>query len=103
MTYPHNVNWGLVPQHTQGSIKRYLDHGIDPGHFMTAVLSNDLRESFARADDINRERLFDIVSFLYADAPSACWGSPEAVRDWIGRGGLGIFEDDTKQVSPWQT
>jgi len=88
MTYPHSADWNKVPQHMRDGLRLYFDHGIEPGSFMTAVLCNDLRESFGRADHINRERLFDIVSFLYCDAPSSCWGSPEKVREWVGRGGL---------------
>lgn len=88
MTYPESADWSLVPVHMRGSLERYFDHGIDPGSFMTAVLSNDLKESFGRADDINRERLFDIVSFLYQSAPIPAWGSPEVVRDWCKAGGL---------------
>lgn len=88
MTYPGSAKWELVPGHMRDGVKRYFDHGIPPGSFMTAVLSNDLREALGRADDINRERLFDIVSFLYTDAPAACWGSPEKVSAWIEIGGL---------------
>ena len=85
--YP-NVNWELVPEHIRGGLKRYIDNGIPPGSFLTAVLSNDLMEAFGCADYINRHRLFDIVSFLYGSAPAGCWGSPERVASWIERGGL---------------
>lgn len=92
MTYPYSADWNKVPEHMQDGLRRYLDHGIEPGGFMIAVLSNDLRESFARADAINRERLFDIVCFLYADAPALCWGSPARVKEWINHRGLSGIE-----------
>lgn len=88
MTYPHSADWSLVPEHMRDGLKMYFDLGVMPGSFMTAVLSNDLRESFGRADEINRHRLFDIVSFLWMYAPASCWGSPEKVRDWVNNNGL---------------
>ncbi len=36
-----------------------------------------------RADDTNRGRMFDIVAFLYNEAPGACWGSREKVQKWL--------------------
>lgn len=64
-------------------MKLYIENGIEPGSFLTAVLENDLMEAFGRADDINRERLFDYCSFLYNEAPPACFGSKEKVKLWI--------------------
>lgn len=88
MTYPGSADWSLVPTHMHDGMKLYFDRGVEPGSFMTAVLCNDLKESFGRADDINRERLFDIVRFLWMHAPAPCWGSPDEVRAWIEQGGL---------------
>lgn len=51
--------------------------------FVQAVLSNNLKESFALADEINRRHLFEIVSWLYMHAPSVCWGSAEKVDSWV--------------------
>lgn len=79
-------NYDLLPEHMRGSMKRYLEQRIEPGSFLTAVLENNLSESFARADHINRERLFDIVGFLYNEAPRTSWGSPNKVTDWINQG-----------------
>lgn len=64
-------------------IDRYVDHRIPTGGFLEAVLSNDLREAFGRADIQNRYLMFDIVSYLYSEVPSACWGSPERVKNWL--------------------
>jgi hypothetical protein len=47
-----------------------------------------LAEAFGRADEINRERLFDIVGFFYNEAPSPCWGSPQKMTEWARSGGL---------------
>jgi len=74
-----------LPEGLRGGMRRWIESGIQPGHFLTAVLSNDLREACARADSENRFRLFDIVAWLYNRAPSACWGSPENVAEWPKR------------------
>jgi len=76
----------MVPEHTIGSIDRYIDQRIEPGGFLRAVLENNLKEAMGRADSINREALFDIVAYLYNCVPTTCWGSPEKVKDWLEEG-----------------
>ena len=70
-------------RHLEGSLDRYLNHGIMPGGFLTAVLENNLIEAFGRADTINSMILKDIVLFLYNCFPRGAWGSPERVDDWL--------------------
>lgn len=77
------LRYDRLPQSLRGAAYRYVEYGILPGDFLIAVLSNDLKEACARADDDNRNRLFDIVSWFYNEAPSPCWGSPEKVRVWV--------------------
>lgn len=72
-----------VPEHLHGGLIRYLLLGILPGHFLTAVLMNNLAESFARADETSRAGLFNIVQFLYSDVPATAWGSEARVRQWV--------------------
>lgn len=87
---PSHIVEGMrhLPEHMHGSIQRYLLNGIPPGSFLTAVLENDLMEAFGRADDDNREALFEWVRFIYNYAPTGCHGSSEKVSAWISRGGL---------------
>lgn len=77
----------LIPSHMTDAIKLYVLHGIPPGSFLTAVLSNDLFEAVGRADDANQQALVGWVLFLYNYVPSGCKGSPEHYREWIARGG----------------
>lgn len=77
------LRYDRLPPHLRGAVYRYVEFGVLPGDFLTAVLSNDLREACARADDINRYLLFDIVSWLYNDAPLLCWGNSANIRDWL--------------------
>lgn len=72
-----------LPEHIRRGIEDYIELHRPVGHFLTAVLTNDLREACARADQTNRYRLFDIVDWLYNEAPSVCWGSPEKVETWL--------------------
>lgn len=73
----------LIPEHMHGALKRYIDDGILPGGFLSAVLQNNLKEAVGRADHLNMDKLPDYIRFLYNFAPSPCWGSEEKVSAWI--------------------
>jgi hypothetical protein len=73
----------LIPDHMFGAVKRYIMQGIPPGSFLTAVICNDLREAFARADDQNAAAMHGWIKFFYNYTPSGCWGSPDAYRGWM--------------------
>ena len=77
-----------VPQHTRRPLVDYIVRGASKGHFLTAVLSNDLKTAVMRADDLNREALHAIVGWLYEWAPSNCWGSKKKYEAWVESGGL---------------
>ena len=72
-----------VPEHMHGAIVRYVIDHVYPGDFLEAVLENNLKEAFGRADDINRQKMYEYVYFLYNFVPKACWGSPQAYRNWL--------------------
>jgi hypothetical protein len=85
-----------VPEHDHCGIVRYVLHGIEPGGFLTAVITNNLKESMGKADLENRRALFNIVSWFYNHAPADCWGSAARMSAWIiARRGL----DGVKEVS----
>lgn len=77
-----------IPSHMRDGARRYIERGIPPGSFLEAVISNDLKGAFGKADDMNRACMFEWVCFFYNEAPTACWGSPEHFAAWIARGGL---------------
>lgn len=87
-----NAKWDLIPTHMRDGVRRWVENGIAPGHFLKAVICNDLKEALGRADDLNRARLFDYVSFFYSYAPIGCWGSPEKFDEWKKAGGLAGLE-----------
>ena len=82
------INYDTLPPSLVEGTKLYIEHGILPGSFLRAVISNDLKETFAQADHINRHRVFDIVKWWYQEAPMPCWGSPEKMEEWAEKGGL---------------
>lgn len=83
-----NYESPLLPDHMKDGMKLYIEKGILPGSFMTAVLTNDLALACSKADSINRIKLFDIVSWLFAEVPHNCWKSVDAVQEWTESGGL---------------
>ena len=78
----------MLPEHMRESARAYVEVGRPPGSFLRAVLTNDLIESFGRADHINQQCMFGWATWLYNECPGNAWGSPEAVEAWIARGGL---------------
>ena len=76
------INYSILPEHMREGAQRWIENGIYPGDFLTAVIHNDLTGAVGRADHINRNRLHDIVSFFYNDAPHSCWGDPEKTKAW---------------------
>ena len=72
-----------IPEYMIGGLVRWIDNHIEPGDFLRAVLSNDLRAACERADETNRYCIFDYVNFLHNHAPSDCWGSPEKMGAWF--------------------
>ncbi len=75
-----------APPHILDGIRQYVEHRIPPGGFVNAVLENDLKEAFARADNESLAGMFGIVSFCYNEIPGTCWGSPERVKAWLAGG-----------------
>lgn len=83
MHYSDDTN---IPDHMLAALKRYLEHRIQPGSFLTAVLSNDLTEAVGRADDINIYLLPAYVRYCHNEIPSVCWSNPGRVRAWLNGG-----------------
>ena len=77
-----------VPDYMHEGLARYICRGIPPGNFLSALLSNDLAETYKRADIVNRKHVSDYVKFLYNHAPAGCWGSEEQYDDWCRHHGL---------------
>jgi len=77
------IDYSMLPEHMRDRMKLYIEQHVPPGGFLRAVLENDLMGASAKADDINRNHLFDFCRFLYNEAPPNCFGSPDAVASWL--------------------
>lgn len=89
MKWNETVNYNLLPEHIRDGVQRYIEEGICPGSFLQAVITNNLKESFKRADEVNITQMFNIVIFFYNEVPYLCWGSQERMDSWIKKGGQG--------------
>ena len=74
-----------IPGHMMESLVAYIEDRRPVGHFLTAILQNDLKEAVARADDHNLANLPAYIGYLYNSAPSPCWGSPQKVAKWLAK------------------
>ena len=65
----------IIPSTTQASITRYVELGVKPGGFLTAVLSNDLYNATGRADEQNLAALPAIVRWFANHCPEELYGA----------------------------
>ena len=72
-----------IPEGMHDGIVLYLLHGLPPGNFLSAVLSNDLAEAVNRADEQNAKALAAYVKFIYQHFPINAWGTAQHVSDWM--------------------
>jgi hypothetical protein len=73
-------------------LERYIQHGIYPGGFLAAVITNNLTHAVLRADSYNKANLASYVEYLFHNAPSTCWGSQENMNTWMAHRGLTGYE-----------
>lgn len=88
----------FLPEHIRDAMKLYLEDGVEPGSFLTAVLSNDLRRAVLLADKTNLQHLTNIVSYCYSCVPCISWGSPELVEAWLKRFRVPQTLEETNEV-----
>ena len=72
-----------MTEQSKESLYNYFVHGLEPGSFMTAVLSNDLYGAVGRADFVNINLIPVYVKWLLWHAPHGSYGTPEMVRSWL--------------------
>lgn len=79
---PHGY-YAEIPAHMRAAIKRYIVNRIQPGDFLTAVITNNLRDAVNRADAENLPLLQLYVQWFYNIAPGSCHGSREHMQKWL--------------------
>jgi hypothetical protein len=77
----------MIPPLIKEAIDKHVREGKPCGHFVTAVLENNLVEAIVHADETNLDNIYDIVRYCYNHIPSPCWGSVEKVQAWREKGG----------------
>jgi hypothetical protein len=79
------LNWDnhAIPEHTKYALTQYIENGIPTGDFLRCVLCNDFVGAVSRADSDNSRALRDIATWLYNQAPEACWGTEAKVLRWL--------------------
>lgn len=75
-------------QYVEESMRLWVNKGILPGAFGTALLMNSLSGAVMAADASNRACIVDWVEWCYWNLPSICWGSEEKVLAWEAAGGM---------------
>lgn len=78
----------MVPERIKKAIDLFSERGQVAGHFVMAVLRNNLVDSVGHADADSLSNLADIVNYAYNEIPGNCWGSEAKVKAWITQGGL---------------
>jgi len=78
------INYDLLPEHIRGGMRKYIEEGVHPGSFLTAVICDKLVDSFMLADETNTACMFSIAKFMYLEAPMLCRGSKEKMDAWKG-------------------
>lgn len=97
---PSTINYSKIPvPYMEEAVQAYIERGRPCGHFLTALFSNDLEETFRRADETNQAAISKWLSFMYWEMPTGSHGSLSNHRSWIERGGLeGIEANESKPV-----
>jgi len=81
----YEFNGMVVPDHMLKAMEDWVAIGRRPGHFLTAVIENDLSAAVAHADASNGPIISAYVGWFYNEAPSSCWGSPSKADAWASR------------------
>ena len=74
-----------IPDAVARAIDAYLEQGRIPGHFLQAVIQNDLSAAIGRADEVSLANIKAIVCYFYNVAPGVSWGSKEKMTEWAAR------------------
>jgi len=65
------------------TLENYVVHGLAPGGFMTAVLTNDLYRTVNAADSNNKKIVPEIVNWIQINLPISCYGTQKNMKSWM--------------------
>lgn len=69
-------------------IVRYVEHGAEPGGFLSNVLENNLTGAAVHADDYNKRRLYEWADLVYNCVPMDARNSKENMTRWMAHRGM---------------
>jgi hypothetical protein len=72
-----------IPDRMMPSIHNYIQYGVEPGSFLSAIIRNDLTYAVLSADEENMDNIPAFVSYFHEKAPAICWGNAEIMDIWI--------------------
>jgi len=78
-----------IPTYMQKGLREYVNDHKVPGHFIQAVIKNNLDDTIYCADEKNLFLLRAWVGIFHNYTPSNCHGSEEKYREWIKNGKIG--------------
>lgn len=70
-----------VPEHLRAGLRRYIEHGVEPGGFLCAAIENDFVGAVSRWHGFH-SGVQEVVSFLHNFMPPPAWGSKERRLAW---------------------
>lgn len=81
------INYTAAPNQWGDIWQRYIEHGLSPGGFGTALLCNDLTAAVRRADPVNIRLIGEHVQWLWDNMIYEAWGTRDKYNEWILSGG----------------
>lgn len=82
-----------IPSHMREGIEAYIKRGKSTGGFLQSVIENNFVGAFSKADGQNKKKLEEYATLLYNHFPENSWGSKEAYKNWVEKGGLEGVEE----------
>jgi hypothetical protein len=81
----HSLTWIHVHQDCREALFHYLLFGLNPGGFLTAVLTNDLYRASTVCDFENARRLSFVARVVLHALPPESFGNDQIMNAWQAR------------------
>lgn len=78
-----HAEYSRIPESILRSIYGYIEYRQATGHFLNAILTNNLYEAIARADKESLAALREIVVFVHMEVRADAYGSADKVQSWL--------------------
>lgn len=86
---PDDALDAAVPEHLRAGLARYVQHGIQPGSLLCAIIENDLAQATARrGGDLTERDVAAVIDWLRWRAPADCFGNERIRKRWQAQGGM---------------